>query len=342
MAKKIGEQTIVFDEKISISQTASVVGPMEGQGLLGNDFDLVVSDDCLGESTFEKGECMMLKTSIDTLMRKGKFTQSDIDIIIGGDLLNQLITTTFTALNYDMMYWGIYSACASFAQALQIGSTAIESGAVNRVIACTSSHFSTAERQYRTPLELGSQSKSTAQRTVTGAGCVSLEKGGSGPYITHMTIGKIVDFDQKDAANMGTAMAPAAAHTILRHFRDTGTSFDDYDMVYTGDLAKIGLDILTDILTMEGYNPCGRLNDCGHMIYDTTKQHAETGGSGAGCSSSVFAGHIYRKLKNKELEKILFVPTGALLSTVSSYQKNSIPSIAHAVVISNKKGKQNA
>lgn len=336
MARKVGEQTIIFDKKISISETFSVGGPMEGKGPLGKDFDIIFEDDCLGEKTFEKGECMMLRKCIENLLRKGKFTQSDIDIIIGGDLLNQIITTTFAAENFDMMYWGIYSACSSFSEAIQIASTAIEAGVAKNIIACATSHFSTAERQYRNPLELGSQSKSTAQRTATASGAVVLREGGSGPYITGMTVGKIVDFDQKDAADMGTAMAPAAAHTILKHFSDTGTSFSDYDMVYTGDLAKVGLGILTDMLKQMNYDPSGRLNDCGHMLFDCINQHADCGGSGAGCSASVFSGHIFKKLKSGELNKILFVPTGALLSTTSSYQKNSIPCIAHAVVIENK------
>ena len=336
MARKVGEQTVYFDNKITIAEVSSAVGPMEGNGPLGKDFDLVFEDDCLGESTFEKGECMMLRKCVENLLRKGKFTQSDIDLIIGGDLLNQIITTTFAAENFDMMYWGVYSACSSFSEALQIASTAIEAGVVKRAVACSSSHFSTAERQYRNPLELGSQSKATA----TASGAVVLQAGGSGPVITGMTIGKIIDFDRKDAADMGTAMAPAAAHTILTHFKDTNTSFADYDMVYTGDLAKVGLGILSDMLKMHGYDPSGRLNDCGHMLFDCVKQHADCGGSGAGCSSSVFCGHIFPKLKNKELGRILFVPTGALLSTVSSYQKNSIPCIAHAVVIENKKDKK--
>ncbi len=339
MGKKIGNQTVYFQNPISIAEVSSAVGPMEGKGPLGKDFDLIFEDDCLGESTFEKGECMMLRKCIENLLKKGKFTQNDIDILIGGDLLNQIITTTFAAEKFDMMYWGIYSACSSFSEALQVASVAIEAGAAEKIIACTSSHFSTAERQYRNPLELGSQSKATAQRTATAAGAVVLKKGGSGPYITAMTAGKIIDFDQKDSADMGTAMAPAAAHTILTHFRDTGTSFDDYDMVYTGDLAKVGLGILTDILKSEGYDPKGRLEDCGHLLFDCTTQHADCGGSGAGCCSSVFCGHIYPKLKSGKLKKILFSPTGALLSTVSSYQKNSIPCISHAVVIEGKRGK---
>lgn len=333
MARKVGSQTIYFDEKISIHEVSSAVGPMEGKGPLGRDFDLVFEDDCLGESTFEKGEIMMLRRCIENLMRKGRITQSDIDLIIGGDLLNQIITTTFAAKNFDLMYWGIYSACSSFSEALQIGSTAIEAGVAEKLIACSSSHFSTAERQYRNPLELGSQSKATAQRTATASGAVILKKGGNGPYITAMTTGKITDFDRKNMADMGTAMAPAAAHTIITHFRDTDTTFADYDMVYTGDLAKVGLAILTDILKSEGYDPDGRLEDCGHMLYDCNTQHADCGGSGAGCCSGVFCGHIYPKLKNGKYKKVLFAPTGALLSTVSSYQKNSIPCISHAVVI---------
>ncbi len=333
MARKVGSQTVYFDRPVTIYETSSVAGPMEGKGPLGKDFDIIFEDDCLGESTFEKGECMMLRRCLENLLKKSRLTQSDIDLIIGGDLLNQIITTTFAVSKFDVCYWGIYSACSSFSEALQIASTAIEAGVADKIIACSSSHFSTAERQYRNPLELGSQSKATAQRTATSAGAVVLKKGGSGPYITAMTKGKIIDFDQKDAADMGTAMAPAAAHTILTHFRDTGTGFDDYDMVYTGDLASVGLGILTDMLIKEGYDPKGKLDDCGHMLFDCNSQHADCGGSGAGCCSGVFSGHIYPKIKSGKLRKVLFAPTGALLSTVSSYQKNSIPCISHAVVI---------
>lgn len=333
MAFRKAEQTVYFDEKITIGSVSSIGGPVEGKGPLGKEFDIILEDDCLGECTFEKGESMMLTKCIENLLRKSRLSQSDIDLIIGGDLLNQIITTTFAVKNFDIAYWGIYSACSSFSEALQAAAVCLEAKAADKVIACSSSHFSTAERQYRSPLELGSQTKATAQRTATASGAAVLERDGNGPVITSMTYGKIIDFGMKDPADMGTAMAPAAAHTILTHFRNTGTSFKDYDMVYTGDLAKVGLGILRDIMKKEGYDHEGRLEDCGHILFDCNTQNADCGGSGAGCCSGVFCAHIYPRIISGEYRRILFAPTGALLSTVSSYQKNSIPCISHAIEI---------
>ena len=342
MARRIGKQTIAFDKQISVLSTASVVGPMEGEGPLGKYFDVVLTDDECGEDSYEKAETCMLTKAYDIALRKAKMSKNELDLFIGGDLLNQIIATTFAVEQYDVPYWGVYNACSTFSLAIQIASTAIEAGGMRKVMASASSHFSSAERQYRTPLELGCQNPITAQRTTTAAGCCILGESGQGPYVTQITTGRIIDFDVKDPFNMGTAMAPAAADTILAHFKDTGTSFEDYDLVVTGDLASMGLEITENILKLEGYHPKNNFTDCGKMIFDPENQKVDLGGSGAGCSASVFAAVLYEKLKSRKLNNVLLVPTGALLSPTSSLQKQSIPCIAHAVALSNHSNKKGA
>ncbi len=335
MAIKIGKQTVQFERPISIFSTSSVVGPFEGQGPLSQYFDMILQDDICGQDSYEKAETCILEKAYDTLFNKTNVAKKDIDLIIGGDLLNQIIATTFAVEKYEIPFWGVYNACSTFSLSMQIGAMAIESGAMQKVIVSACSHFSTAERQYRTPLELGSQNPPTAQRTVTAAGSCLLTNDNAPPYIRQITIGKILDFDIKDPFNMGTAMAPAAADTIITHFKDTNTTFKDYDMVVTGDLAQLGSDITKSMLHMEGFDPFDNFNDCGQMIYDKESQKVDCGGSGCGCSSSVFSGYLFKMLKERQLNKILFIPTGALLSPTSYLQKQSIPCIAHAVVISN-------
>lgn len=336
MAKKIGTQTIRFEKKLSVAAGAAIVGPLEGEGPLSTCFDSILTDDCCGEDSFEKGESMLMQKVYDALLAKARLSSTDIDLFIGGDLLNQIIATSYAVAKYDRPYWGIYNACATFGEALQIGSAALEAGMAKHIIASASSHFSSAERQFRTPLELGSQNAVTAQRTITGGGASLLGVNMGAPYITAITTGIIVDFECNDACDMSTAMAPAAAQTLLTHFRDTKTTFMDYDMVITGDLASIGVDIVSEMMRMEGYETKDHFTDCGLLIYDREKQPiTDSGGSGAGCSAAVFNSYILNKLKTKEWNRVLLVPTGALLSSITSYQKRTIPAIAHAVVIEN-------
>lgn len=334
MAEKINKQTYEFNKKICIKETSSIVGPFEGEGPLKSCFDLCLEDDLCSQKSYEAAEALILGESVALVLDKAKMTEKDIDIMIGGDLLNQITATTFAYKNFDVGYWGIYNACSTYTEGLQIAAMGIEAGAFKNVIVSASSHFSTSERQYRTPLELGSQNPVTSQRTVTGGGCCILGEGDGLPRIKRITVGKIVDLEQSDPYDMGAAMAPAAVDTILTHLNNTGTSFRDYDMIITGDLACEGHEIARKMLESYGYSG-NNFTDCGKIIYDRANQYVNNGGSGAGCCANVFNGYFYKLLKEKSLCRILFVATGALLSTTSSQQKNNIPCIAHAVEICN-------
>lgn len=337
MSKKLGKQTYKFDNLISISDTRAIVGPMEGEGPLRSYFNEIIKDDLLGQNSYEKAEHQMCLKNILALMEKNNLKQSDIDIYIGGDLLNQIITTNLTARDLKIPYWGVYNACSTFVEALQTASTLLDGDFIDTAIISATSHFSTAERQYRYPLELGTQSPPTAQRTVTGSGCVLLNKNVTNkPIITHMTIGKVMDFEQNDPNDMGSAMAIAACDTIITHLEDIDKSPQDYDLIITGDLGILGYNISKDFLRKKGVNIENIYKDCGMLIYDTKNQDVVSGGSGAGCSASVFCSFLYDKLLKNELNNILLVATGALLSPVSTGQKENIPCIAHAVSIENK------
>ena len=325
---------------VSIEQTASVVGPFEGEGPLGKYFDVVNEDDLMDEKSYESAESGMLKNSIELLMKKASVNEEETDVIIGGDLLNQITATTFAVRDFAIPYWGIYNACATYTLGLQIASLGIDSGAFKKAIVTASSHFSTSERQYRSPLELGTQNPATSQRTVTGAGSCLVASGGGGPYINDFTIGSVTDLGQCDPYNMGSAMAPAAVKTLIEHFANTKTDLKDYDLVLTGDLANEGLNIAKELLEEYGY-PGENITDCGKLIYDDSVQYVNNGGSGAGCCANVFNGFIYKLMKEKRINTLLFVATGALLSTTSSQQSNSIPCIAHAVTITNERRKYN-
>lgn len=334
MAKVINKQTYIMEKRISISETSSIVGPMESKGPLGKYFDLCLKNDLLNQKSYEYAEAFILAESINLLLNKAKLNDDDIDLIIGGDLLNQITTTTFAVKHFDIPYWGIYNACASFVEGLQIGALGIEAGAFKNVIVASSSHYSTSERQYRTPLELGAQPPVTSQRTVTASGSCLLSENENMPRISEITIGKIVDLEQSDPYDMGAAMAPAAVDTILTHFKNTNTDFNDYDIVATGDLATEGFNIAKSMLKSYGYE-ADNFTDCGKIIFDTENQCVNNGGSGAGCCTNVFNAYYYHLLKQKKINKILLVATGALLSTTSTQQNQNIPCIAHAVVITN-------
>lgn len=335
MAKyKIGRQTVRFSNPPSILNTASIVGPKEGEGPLRSYFDRIECDDTCGESTFEKAEEFFCSESIETLLKKEKLVNEDIDYLIGGDLLNQIISTSFTALKVKLPYFGIYSACSTFSQGMQLASALIAGDFASKIIVSASSHFSSAERQYRSPLESGVQRKMTAQWTVTGAGTIIIGQNSRAPYITHMTTGIVHDYGIKEADNMGTAMAPAAVETIIAHFKDTGYKPEDYDLIVTGDLGTVGKEIAMDLLKKEGYVVGRKYIDCGVEIYSES-QDTHARGSGAACSAVVFSAYIFDKLKKKQVNKVLFVPTGALLSPTTTLQGDSIPCIAHAVSIEN-------
>ncbi|SHE54022.1 stage V sporulation protein AD [Caldanaerobius fijiensis DSM 17918] len=331
--KKIGKQTVKLQNPPSIIAYASVVGPKEGDGPLKEYFDQIEQDDYLGEKCWEKAECKMLQNAIILAMQKAKITTADVDYLLAGDLLNQIISSSFTARQLQIPYIGLYGACSTMSESLSLGALLIDGGFADYVIAATSSHFSSAERQYRFPLELGTQRPLTAQWTVTGAGATVLSSSGDGPYITYITTGRVLDLGIKDANNMGAAMAPAAVDTIKTHFSDTGFGPDDYDLIITGDLAKIGKDLTLELLKKDGIDISNIYTDCGIEIYDCERQDTHAGGSGCGCSAVVLNGYILTEIKKGTFKRVLFMATGALLSTTSSQQGESIPGIAHAVTI---------
>ena len=330
--KKLGRQTAVLQDPPSVVGSASVVGKKEGEGPLAATFDHISQDDSFGERTWEKAESAMQKLALAAALNKAGLSVSALDYLLAGDLLNQCIGSGFAVRGQDVPFFGLYGACSTMAESLSLAALLLDGGFGVRAAAMTSSHFCSAERQYRTPLEYGGQRTPTAQWTVTGSGCLILAREGQGPYVTHVTTGKIVDKGIKDAANMGAAMAPAAYSTISAHFQDTGRKPSDYDLIVTGDLGKLGRDIVADWFHRDGMN-LKNLSDCGTLIYDLEGQDVHCGGSGCGCSAVVLAGFLLDGMKQGRWRRILFCGTGALLSPTSSQQGESIPSICHAVAL---------
>ncbi len=330
--KKIGERTIIFPTKPKIISACSLVGPEEYNGPLQKYFVNKVQDDTMHQKTYEKAERKMLTKVIDGAISASQVKEKEVELLIGGDLLNQIISTSFSARETQIPLLGVYSACSTMSESLAVGAMAVDGGYVSTVACGTVSHFSSAERQYRTPLEQGSQRPPVSQWTVTGAGCSVLSNSGKGPQITRATFGKVIDFGVTDTNNMGAAMAPAAADTLEAFFRDTKTNPKEYDMILTGDLGYLGSELLCDLLADRRIDISKNHRDCGALIYpkDTAKFQ---GGSGAGCSASVFNSYIYKKLMQGKIKKMLFLATGALLSTTSSMQGETIPGISHLVEI---------
>ena len=330
--KKLGRQTLAFANPPVILGAASVVGPKEGQGPLGPNFDVVLSETINGEQTWEKAERKMLKTSCRMAVEKTGLTNQDMDFMMAGDLLNQIISANFTARDMGIPFIGLYGACSTMFEGMALGSMMIDGGFANHVLAAASSHYDTAERQYRFPTEMGVQRPMTAQWTVTGAGSVVLGSQGQAPAITHATIGKVVDLGIKDPNDMGSAMAPAAADTIIQHFKDTGRTPADYDLIVTGDLASVGRALTEQLVKQAGYDISKNYTDCGILIFDPA-QDTHAGGSGCGCSAVVLTGYLLKEILAGKFKRILGVGTGALLSPTSSFQGESIPGIGHAVAI---------
>ena len=333
MAERIGNRTIVLNNKPSIIGYGSVVGKKEHEGPKGYEFDAYDNDCRFGEDSFEKAESRLQKIAVETALRKANLAETDIDLICAGDLLNQCIGSFFGLKGMEIPLIGLYGACSTMALGLSVASLAIDSGAARKTISVTSSHFCSAERQYRFPLEYGSQRTPNAQRTVTGAGATVLAISENKPYIDKITFGKIVDLKIKDANKMGAAMAPAAADTLITFFRDTETTAEDYDIIFTGDLGSVGTDLLYELMNREGFDIRCRHSDCGMMIYDLEKQDVHAGGSGCGCSASILNSYIMHRFEEGRFKNILFMSTGALMSPTSAMQGESIPSIAHLVNI---------
>ena len=330
--KKVGKQTISFDSPPTITECNSIVGPKEAQGPLAKYFDLTLDDEFWGEKTWEKAESKIIKENVSALVTKSGISTNDIDCIFAGDLLNQCISSSFGLRDSNIPFIGMFGACSTFVESMCMGAIAVESFAKN-VICATSSHFCSAEKQFRFPLELGNQRPPTSQWTVTGGAAAVLAKSGAGPYITNVTPGKIVDRGIKDANNMGSAMAPAAVSTIITHLKDTGRKPSYYDAIITGDLGHIGKSIVLDLCKAEGYQLSSLYNDCGVLMFDKEKQDTHAGGSGCACCGTVFSGYFFNQLKQKKIKKMLLVATGALMNSTSSQQGESIPGIAHAVSI---------
>ncbi|WP_297290282.1 stage V sporulation protein AD [uncultured Flavonifractor sp.] len=330
--KKLGRQTVALQDPPSVIGSASVVGKKEGEGPLAATFDHISQDDTFGERSWEKAESAMQKLALAAALNKAGLSVSGLDYLLAGDLLNQCIGSGFAVRGQDVPFFGLYGACSTMAESLSLAAMLLGGGYGTKIAAMTSSHFCSAERQYRSPLEYGGQRTPTAQWTVTGSGCVILADQGPGPYVTHVTTGKIVDKGIKDAANMGAAMAPAAYATIAAHFQDTGRKPSDYDLIITGDLGQLGRDIVADWFHRDGMD-LKNLNDCGTLIYDLEGQDVHCGGSGCGCSAVVLAGMLLNGMAGGRWKRILFCGTGALLSPTSSQQGESIPSICHAVTL---------
>ncbi|MEW6661134.1 MAG: stage V sporulation protein AD [Bacillota bacterium] len=328
-----GHQTWVFANKPTIIATGTVVGPFEAQGPLAEDFDLLHGDLWLGQPSFEKAEKKMLEEACEKAIDKAGLQKKDIQFFLSGDLMNQIISSSFTARTLAVPYLGLFGACSSSMEGLALGALLIESRAARYVLCGTASHNATVEKQFRYPTEYGSQKPPSAQWTVTGAGAAILCPEGEGPRITCATIGRVVDMGVSDPFNMGAAMAPAAVDTITAHFRDLNIAPDRYDLIATGDLGRVGHHIAADLLAKHGIEiPAEILTDCGLLIY-RDDQPVFSGGSGCGCSAVVTYGHLVNRLRKGELKKILVVATGALLSPLSYQQNESIPCIAHAVSI---------
>lgn len=335
MHHRLGRQTVALEKDVFIIAHAAVGGRQEGKGPLAEWFDQLSEDSFFGEKTWEKAESAMQKQALKKALEKATLGPGDLDYILAGDLLNQCIGTSFGLREFGIPFYGLYGACSTMGESVALGSMLIAGGFANKVGAMTSSHFCTAERQYRMPVPYGSQRTSTAQWTATAAGCAILAAEGTGPRVSVVTCGKIVDKGIADANNMGAAMAPAAYDTLKAHFAATGTGPRDYDLVVTGDLGVLGHRIVQDLFAADGVDMSENYTDCGLLLYDIQQQDMHMGASGCGCAASVLCGYLLRRMNEGKLKKILFAPTGALLSPTSSFQGESIPGISHALTIEN-------
>lgn len=324
------KRTVIYKNRPTLISTSTIGGPKESIGPIGKCIETLIDDDTFGEKSFEKAECKMLSCVIENCIKNSGKDTSDIGAIIAGDLLNQIISASFACRNFSIPYIGVYNACSTMSEAYALGGALVDGGYTDNVVCATGSHFSTAERQYRYPLELGSTRPPVSQWTVTGAGGGVLSSTGDGPKLTMATFGRVVDFGVSDANNMGAAMAPAAVDTLVAHFKENNLKPKDYDLIVTGDLGAFGSRIFKDLAWEKGYDVQKQHVDCGEIIYNIDETEFQ-GGSGAGCSAVVFNSFIYDKMKNGKLKRVLFMATGALLSTTSTQQGETIPAISHAV-----------
>ena len=338
--KKLGGQTFALSDPPVIAGYGSVGGHKESQGPLGRYLDAVSEDDTFGEQTWEKAESAMQKQAVHAALGRAGKKLSDLDYLLSGDLLNQCIGSGFAARGFGVPFFGLYGACSTMGEGLALASLLLDGGYGRWAGACTSSHFCSAERQYRTPLEYGSQRTPTAQWTATASGAVVLTNGkASGPRVTHVTVGKVVDKGITDANNMGAAMAPAAYDTLSTHFKDTGRAPSFYDLIVTGDLGMLGYEIVNDFFKKDGVD-MSNYNDCGLILFDCRGQDVHAGASGCGCSAAVLTASLLPGMLAGKWKNILFCPTGALMSPTSTQQGESIPSVCHAIAITTQQGGQ--
>lgn len=355
MIERIGERTIALTKMPRVVGFGSVVGKKEGEGPLAKWFDKIYTDTTMGGETWEKAEAALQKMAVTLALESANVESGDVDSVFAGDLLNQCISSCYGLRDLGIPFLGQYGACSTMAQTLALSAVIVESGAANISAAVTSSHFCSAERQFRYPLQYGGQRTPTAQWTVTGAGSVILASYDNGSFaacdekiskngdknqkrqiaVEHVCPGKIIDMGITDANNMGAAMAGAAADTIYRYLCDTNTSPEDYNLILTGDLGKVGTDLLYELLDKEGVDIRQRHNDCGLLIFDTEAQDVHAGGSGCGCSASVLCSYIMKRMRKRELNSVLFAATGALMSPTIIQQGESIPGISHIVHLRN-------
>lgn len=332
-SKRCGASTVKLQNPPFIKAAACIVGPKEGEGPLKDYFDEVIDNEMYGEKSWEKAESKLQKEVFAKLIKKSSLLSKDINYVIAGDLLNQCSAAHFGLKDSGVPFLGVYGACSTMTESMSIGAMLVDGGFADNLICMTSSHFCSAEKQFRFPLELGSQRAPTAQWTVTAAGGVVLSASGKGPSVTHVTTGILVDMGIKDTNNMGAAMAPAAADTIIQHLSDTGRAPDYYDIILTGDLGFIGREICKDLGKDNQIDLSKNYDDCGALMFDRVRQDVHGGGSGCGCSASVFSGYVYNKMLLGEYKKVLLVATGALHSPISTLQGEAIPCVAHAVAI---------
>ena len=321
--------TIFFGNAPRVRSYAAICGSKEREGVAGRYADIALSDDMYGESTYEKAECKMLSNAVSLAVEKGRLTDGDVDALLSGDLLNQIISASFAARDFQFPYLGLYSACSTMSEGMLLAAALVDGGYARNCVAATGSHFASAERQYRYPLELGCTRPPQSQWTVTGAGACVISADCGRIKLLNATLGRVRDWGVTDVNNMGAAMAPAAADTVMRHFKDTDTLPEDYDAIITGDLGALGSRIFKDLLWEKGFGVANHV-DCGEMI-DKVVEDEFQGGSGAGCSAVIMNSYVFAKMEAGLYNRVLFAATGALLSTVSSGQGESIPCISHAV-----------
>ena len=345
VSQYIGEQSLLFDNPPFIREVASITGKKEGEGPIGHLFDKVSNDDKFGKDNWDEAESELQRQTLGLLLEKSNMTAKQIRYIYAGDLLGQLIATSFGLAEYNIPIFGLYGACSTFGEAISLASMAVSAGYASDVVAMASSHFCSAEKQFRFPLEYGNQRPLSATWTVTGCGAVIVSsdlkndmsdtknKREKRVMIKGITTGRIVDYGIKDSMNMGAAMAPAACNVISQNFKDLSVDNKYYDLIITGDLGEVGKEILIDLVKKEGYDITDNVSDCGLKIYDELKQDTHSGGSGCGCSAVTFCSYVYKKLVEGKIKRVLFVPTGALLSPISFNEGRTVPGIAHGIIL---------